>query len=191
MIKLIVGLGNIGAKYDNTRHNIGFMVTDLLADKLSLDFRSSDKFNGAVAAYEGDESRVYFLKPHTFMNLSGRAVYSLSSYYKILPSEILVIHDEMNIDYGRLKFKNGGSAAGHNGISSIIECMGDKDFVRLKMGIGRRAGGGDVTGHVLGKFSPEENKELDIFVKHGADAVVYALKHGMLKAMSEYNCPPL
>ncbi len=186
MIKLVVGLGNPGAKYDMTRHNIGFMVIDKLAEAIQLDFRNSDKFSGLVATHEGEE-RIYFLKPTTYMNLSGNSVYSLASYFKVSPSEIMVIHDEMNIDYGRVKLKVGGSAGGHNGISSMIQQLSASDFLRLKMGIGRRSDGGDVTGHVLGKFAPEEKKHLDEFLELGAKAVMQVFEKGVLKAMNDIN----
>lgn len=184
MIKLIAGLGNPGEKYAGTRHNIGFDVIDKLSDEFSLSF--TEKYFGEYAetVYEG--RKIYFLKPLTFMNLSGKSVGALSSFYKISPDEVLVIHDEMNIPYNTLKIRRGGTAGGHNGLKSIIESLGSIEYPRLKMGIGKDSSK-DTVSYVLGKFKPEEKQVYEEFISRGADAVKYILKEGLDKAMNIYN----
>ena len=184
MIKLVAGLGNPGEKYRGTRHNIGFMVLDRLAEELGLSF--SEKFQGEMALKDMDGRKVYFIKPLTFMNLSGDAVGALAGFYKILPEEVFVLHDEMNLPFGRLKLRHGGSAGGHNGLSSVISSLGSDKFPRLKMGIDKKSGE-DAIAHVLGRFNPEEKKELDDFIARGANAVLSVLEKGVDKAMTEYN----
>lgn len=184
MIKLIAGLGNPGDKYAGTRHNIGFDVLDKLSDEFSLSF--TEKYFGEYAEINYEGEKIYFLKPMTFMNLSGKSIGALSSFYKILPNEILVIHDEMNIPYNTLKIRRGGSAGGHNGLKSIIDCLGSTEYPRLKMGIGKDSSK-DTVSYVLGKFKPEEKQVYDEFISHGADAVKYILKEGLDKAMNIYN----
>lgn len=186
MIKIIAGLGNPGVKYDGTRHNMGFMVMDCLADKLGLVFSSSAKFHGELAVKDFENERVYFIKPDTFMNLSGVSVGALAGFYKIAPQDILVVHDEMNLPFGRLKLRHDGSAGGHNGLTSVIQHLGSSKFPRLKMGIGKKVGEDQVS-HVLGRFTPEEKESLDDFVLQGTKAVLKVLADGVNKAMTEYN----
>jgi len=154
---LIVGLGNPGQKYNNTRHNVGFMALDLLTIKLGLAWRESTKLKAALA-----KSAEYILaKPITFMNRSGFAVSALLKFYKLTPSDLIVIHDDLDIDFGKWKLSSDSRAAGHNGIQSIIDQLGSKKFSRYRLGI--RAGANRVTDaekFVLEKFSPEETKEL-------------------------------
>jgi len=155
---LIVGLGNPGEKYDRTRHNLGFMVADRLAYDNSASFKEG--FKGVYAEFFMDGEKHYILKPFTYMNLSGESVQPLAAYYKIDVEDIIAVHDDMDIEFGRMKLKKGGNDGGHKGIRSMIQMLGDKDFVRLKMGIGKD-GLRDTIGHVLGKFSPEEAENLD------------------------------
>lgn len=184
MIKLVAGLGNPGDKYKNTRHNIGFDVIDILAERLNISW--SDKYDGDFAEIRYNSEKLFLLKPYTFMNLSGKSVAGLANFYKISPEDILIIHDEMNIPYNTLKLRHNGSAGGHNGLKSIIECLGSQDFPRLKMGIGRD-NSKDVVSYVLGKYKPEEAAVYDDFLNKGADAVIYVLKNGLQKAMTVYN----
>lgn len=186
MIKIIAGLGNPGAKYDGTRHNMGFMVLDRLAQELGFGFSDSAKFHGELAVKDIDGERVYFIKPNTYMNLSGVSVGSLAGFYKIKPQEVLIIHDEMNLPFGRLKLRHDGSAGGHNGLTSIIEHLGSNGFPRLKMGIGRKSGEEQVS-HVLGRFAPNEKENLEDFISLGTKAVLKVLAEGVAKAMTEYN----
>lgn len=182
MAKLIAGLGNPDNKYDFTRHNIGFMVIDSLTEELGVSLTS--KFHGLAGQADIFGERTYFLKPMTYMNLSGKSAGALASFYKIAPEDIFIIHDEMNIPFGSLKIRRDGSAGGHNGLSSIIEAVGSC-FPRLKMGIGR--GKGDPVSHVLGKFTPEEAKSLPDFIYRGKEAVLSVLEGGLSTAMNVYN----
>lgn len=183
MLKIIVGLGNPDDKYANTRHNMGFMVLDSIAEKLHVIFQP--KFNGLIGLGEVFGQKIYLLKPMTYMNLSGVSVGELVSFYKIPTEDVFVIHDEMNIPFGELKIRRDGSAGGHNGLSSIIGYIGS-DFPRLKMGIGRGSANGDIS-HVLGKFNPDEKKTLDDFITKGRDAALSALENGIEKSMGIYN----
>lgn len=187
MIKIVVGLGNPTDKYKNTRHNVGFMVLDELSRDIGFDFVVSDKFKGLVAEKVINDEKVYFLKPLTYMNLSGESVGALSKYFKIEPEEILVIHDEMNIPFGKLKLRHDGSAGGHNGISSIINHLGTNKFPRLKVGIDRNKNQ-DTVSYVLGSFKLEEKEVLDEFINKAVKSVSLVLAKGVSKAMNEVNC---
>lgn len=184
MIKLAAGLGNPGDKYKNTRHNIGFDVIDILAERLNVSW--SDKYEGAFAEIRYNNEKLLLLKPYTFMNLSGKSIAAAANFYKISPQDILIVHDEMNIPFNTLKLRHNGSAGGHNGLKSIIECLGSQDFPRLKMGIGRD-NSKDVISYVLGRYKPEEAALYNDFLNKGADALIDVLDNGMQKAMSFYN----
>jgi len=181
---LIVGLGNPGDKYYRTRHNIGFMLADKLADEYSTTF--SKGFRGEYAEFFLNGSKHYILKPHTYMNLSGESVQLLAAYFKIETEDIIAVHDDMDIEFGRLKLKKGGNDGGHKGIRSMIQMLGDKDFIRLKMGIGKD-GRKDTIGHVLGKFSQEETEKLDEFIDFSVKAVVCCINEGIKVAMNTFN----
>lgn len=181
---LIVGLGNPGEKYDRTRHNLGFMVADKLASEYSASF--SKGFKGEYAEFFLNGEKHYILKPYTFMNLSGESVQPLAAYYKIDAEDIIAIHDDMDIEFGRLKLKKGGKDGGHKGIRSMIQMLGESDFIRLKMGIGKDSRK-DTVGHVLGKFSGEETEKLDEFIDNGVKAVVCCIKDGVRSAMNVFN----
>ena len=152
-MKLIVGLGNPGHEYDNTRHNIGFYYLDLLASKLNVTFK--EKFNAMYAKTKIDNTDVILLKPLTYMNLSGEAVIKFVNYYKIKSEDILVIHDDLDMEIGRIKLKENGSSGGHNGIKNIIMHLNTEDFKRLKLGISKNKTI-DTKDYVLGKFTEEE-----------------------------------
>lgn len=184
MIKLIAGLGNPGDKYRGTRHNIGFDVIDLLADELNISWQ--DKYDGAFAEVKYNGEKLFLLKPYTFMNLSGKSVAAAANFYKINAGDIFIIHDEMNIPYNTLKIRHNGSAGGHNGLKSIIECLGSQEFPRLKMGIGRD-NSKDVVSYVLGRYKPEEAALYNEFLKKGVEAVLEVLNNGIQKAMTIYN----
>lgn len=185
-MRLLVGLGNPGAEYAETRHNAGFQVADRLAKRWGLDFRSS-KFNAEAAVGEKDGSKVCLIKPQTFMNLSGESVSRAVGFYKVDLADVLVIYDELDIPLGRLRFAQNGSSGGHNGIKSIIEQLGTKEFPRLRCGIGRPAGRRSVTDHVLSPFSKDERAAAEDLIEVSADAVEFFLVHGLTKAMNQYN----
>lgn len=155
MIKLIVGLGNPGAKYEKTRHNAGFLFLDYLAGRLG-EWVTETKFHGRVLNCVIGGNKVILLKPQTFMNKSGMSVGAIARYFKIEVDEIVVAHDELDLTAGDLKLKKGGGHAGHNGLRDIIDNLGKKDFYRLRFGIGRPLDGGNVADFVLSNPSKQE-----------------------------------
>ncbi len=184
--RLIVGLGNPGETYRDTRHNIGFMVLDEIARRLGAAFREEKRWAGMVAKFAGG----YLLKPLTFMNDSGRSVQSVGHFYKASPEQTLVVYDDVDLPLGRLRFRTNGSAAGHNGIRSLISSLGTQEFPRLKVGISPadgRPAGDRMVGHVLGKFRPEEQTELQTVIQRAADAVLSAVDRGLETAMNVFN----
>ena len=186
--KLIVGLGNPEPKYDHTRHNIGFEVVDYLADKWGFTWQKNTKFNAMFTeGFTPDRKKVKLLKPLTYMNNSGQSVRAVLDWYKLSMEDILVIYDEMDLPFGRLRMRLSGSAGGHNGMKSIISHVGGKTFPRLRLGIGKSAHKGATIGHVLGKFSSSEKKLIDDLMKLSEDAIVLGLQDGVEKAMSYYN----
>ena len=153
-MKLIVGLGNPGKQYENTRHNIGFMSVDKFAEENNLDFKIESRFEGLLSIFTYKGEKVALFKPVTYMNLSGRAVYKLVNYYKIDIDDILIIYDDLDLPTGKLRLREKGSSGGHNGIKSLIENLGTQDFKRVKVGISKNSK--DIIDYVLGKFSKEE-----------------------------------
>lgn len=187
--RLIVGLGNPGETYRDTRHNIGFMVLDEIARRLGTVFREEKRWSGLLAKFAGG----HLVKPLTFMNDSGRSVQAVGHFYKTPPDKILVIYDDVDLPLGRLRFRSNGSAAGHNGIRSLVASLGTQEFPRLKVGIaaeGGRPAGGRMVGHVLGSFRAEEQSELQAVIKRAADAVLAALDNGLEAAMNVFNRQP-
>jgi PTH1 family peptidyl-tRNA hydrolase len=184
--RLIVGLGNPGNSYQDTRHNIGFMVMDVLATRLGTAFQVEKRWESHVAKFSGG----FLVKPQTYMNLSGRAVGSVGRFYKITPQETLVVFDDVDLPLGRLRLRASGSAAGHNGLKSLISTLGTDQFPRVKVGIGADSGrpvGDRLVGHVLGKFSEDEKAAVAQAVDRAADAVMGALKSGLGAAMNFFN----
>lgn len=157
-IRLIVGLGNPGREYETTRHNVGFWWVDELARTESLGFRSESKFHGLVARGHLRAHEVFLLKPQTFMNLSGRAVGAMAQFYKVLPTEILVVHDELDLQPGIARLKMGGGHGGHNGLKDIIAQLGTKDFWRLRLGIGHPGERAEVVNYVLNDPRTDERE---------------------------------
>ncbi|MCX7698726.1 MAG: aminoacyl-tRNA hydrolase [Candidatus Goldbacteria bacterium] len=159
-MKLIAGLGNKGKEYNNTRHNIGFIFLDYFADKAKIQFNDKNKL--AIYTLKNiSGERIIFIKPQTYMNLSGQAIKFFMDRYKINISDILVIHDDIDLNLAKIKIKKGGSDAGHNGIKSIIQEVGDGNFCRIRIGIGRPKEKGCEADFVLAKFSDEEKNELE------------------------------
>lgn len=160
-IKLIAGLGNPGAEYAHTRHNAGFWLVDELAWAWNTRLKEEKKFFGEVARVTRPEGEIWLLKPNTFMNRSGQAVAALASFYKIKPEEILVVHDELDIPCGRVRFKLGGGNGGHNGLKDIQARLGTPGFYRLRLGIDHPGDRNLVTGYVLNKPSAEDRQAID------------------------------
>ncbi len=176
----IAGLGNPGSKYARTRHNVGFLVVSEFAEQCGLSW--SDNFGGRVAKGAG----MVLLKPMEFMNRSGFAVARMLSFYKIPVEQLIVVHDELDFEPGTIRIKEGGGLGGHNGLRSIEAQTGSKDFLRIRVGIGRPPGG-NVTPWVLGKFSPSESEGLPADVETAISAAKAIVKDGVSDAMNFYN----
>ncbi|WP_343225902.1 aminoacyl-tRNA hydrolase [Luteolibacter marinus] len=183
-IPLIVGLGNPGRQYEGTRHNAGFMVLDRLALLAGVPFESRPKWQSHVAKLPG--SGTLLVKPQCFMNLSGRPVRQIASFHKWSPEQVLVVYDDAALPLGKLRFREKGSAAGHNGIKSLIEHFGGDNFPRLKFGIGG-AEPGNMTGHVLGNFREDERELLENTLARAVEAVQLAHSQGVAAAANLYN----
>ncbi|MFD4376484.1 aminoacyl-tRNA hydrolase [Streptomyces sp. NPDC058486] len=188
---LIVGLGNPGPEYAGNRHNIGFMVVDLLAERIGGKFKRAQKaqaqvVEGRMGPVGPANQRVVLAKPMSFMNVSGGPVTALRDFYKVPTARVVAIHDELDIDYATLRLKLGGGDNGHNGLKSITKSMGP-DYHRVRCGIGRPPGRMQVADFVLKDFSSTERKELDWFVDRSADAVECLLAEGLERAQSAYN----
>lgn len=184
--RLIVGLGNPGKDYRDTRHNIGFMVVDELARQIGVEFVEEKRWHGLLAKFSGG----WLLKPQTFMNESGRSVLGAAQFFKVTPAETLVVYDDIDLPLGRLRMRLSGSAAGHNGMRSLIRTLGTDAFPRLKLGIAATQGrpaGDRMVGHVLGKFRDEEKPALEAVIKRAADAINTALQSGLETAMNLFN----
>ncbi len=181
---LIVGLGNPGKQYEETRHNVGFMVLDRLAAASGAVFQTAPKWQSHLAKIPG--SGTILLKPQTFMNLSGRAIQQILSFHKWTPEQMLVIYDDVALPLGTLRFREKGSAGGHNGIKSILQHLGNDAFPRLKIGIGGSQSG-EMVGHVLGKFSPDERPVLENTLATALEAVQLARSQGIATAANRYH----
>jgi len=182
---LVVGLGNPGRDYERNRHNVGWMVADELAQRHGASWRS--KFSGRLAELRIDDHRVALLKPETFMNESGRAVGAAARFFKLEPDAILVVHDEIDLEPGRLQARSGGGLAGHNGLRSIAAHLKTSDFLRLRVGVGR-PGRGDPrrpADYVLSNFTAEE--DADTLVARAADAIEKLDAEGLERAQAEFN----
>ena len=183
---LLVGLGNPGPQYSGNRHNIGFMVIDAFAQRLGESLMQK-KFNGLYAKVQFEHSPVVLLKPQTFMNLSGRSVAPAQRFFDTEPPQLLVIHDELDLPFGRLRLKQGGGHGGHNGLRSIMAETGDRNFMRLRMGIGRPPGG-SVSNFVLSNFSKgDEIDWLPDFIDRAISALEQVLSEGLAAAMNRVN----
>jgi PTH1 family peptidyl-tRNA hydrolase len=188
-MKLICGLGNPGAEYERHRHNIGFRVIEALLPKARAQL-NQEKFDAKVGQGALGGERVLFVLPQTFMNLSGRSVAGAARFYKVEPADILVVHDELDLPFGRLQLKAGGGAGGHNGLRSILEHFGDDAYVRLRFGVGKPEGPNAkerVVGHVLSGFRSEEEQALPELIGRAVDAAVCWATEGLAAAMNRYN----
>ncbi|MCH7625441.1 MAG: aminoacyl-tRNA hydrolase [Chloroflexi bacterium] len=183
---VVVGLGNPGSKYAETRHNVGFWSIDRIATEYSIDVSSRNK---ATVVGEGTiaEQRVVLARPRTFVNRSGEAARYLLARYRIPSDKLLIIYDDINLPLGKLRLRVRGSAGGHNGIKSIIEALGGEEFPRLRIGIGRPSAGQDQISYVIGAMSPEERKVADDMLDRVTQAVSAILTDGIDAAMSGFN----
>lgn len=186
MARMIVGLGNPGPDYDNTRHNAGFMVVDLLAENLRVTYWKDEAGARVGLVRFGDEDLV-LVKPQTFMNLSGKAVARLARTYEAGVRDIVVVHDDLDLPEETVRVKRGGGHGGHNGLRSLVDVLGSGEFVRVKLGIGRPPGRQDAADYVLEPMRREVAERLAGVVPHAAQAVLHVLEHGVDSAMQEYN----
>ena len=188
-MKLICGLGNPGREYARHRHNVGFRVLELLAQNARAGSWQS-KFDGQMSQGTLGGEKVVLLMPQTFMNLSGRSLGACARFFKVAPEDALVIHDELDLPFGRIQLKSGGGAGGHNGLRSILQTLGGSDFPRLRIGIDKPEGPNAkerVTGHVLGNFSGDEERELGQVLDASAEAAIDWVSMGLLEAMNRHN----
>ena len=191
---LVAGLGNPGKQYEGTRHNMGFMAADVLAERWSVNFsdhKGIAMLGKGVMNLQGKSVKFFLAKPLTYMNESGTAVASISSYYQIPPDHIVVIHDDMDLELGRIKVKAGGSAGGHNGIKSIDRSLGTNAYARVRLGVGHARRGpnahNNTVNWVLGGFGPDQRKQLPDFLADGADAAETIIFSGLNRAQEQFN----
>ena len=184
---LIVGLGNPGKEYAKTRHNCGFLAIDMLAEKLNCKV-DKGKFQGLYGYVIRNGKKIYLLKPQTYMNLSGRSVLQLSSYFSIPPQRIIVLFDDISLSPGRLRVRGDGSAGGHNGIKSIINDLVSQDFPRVKIGVGGKPDpNGDLADWVLSGFSASEEKSLLVALENAGEAALSIIDNGVPFTANRYN----
>jgi PTH1 family peptidyl-tRNA hydrolase len=184
-VKIIAGLGNPGAQYANTPHSIGFETVDAIAAQSGAVWENRKAFKCLMAKCSFAGMPVLLVKPQTFMNLSGDSVAPVVKYHNAAPSDLVVVQDDIDLASGRIRIRKGGSSGGHNGIKSVIERLGSQDFIRLKLGVGKDRT--DVVGHVLGKFSPEMRRLMDLEVAASVKAAESVLRFGPDQAMNEFN----
>lgn len=184
---LIVGLGNPGPEYAQTRHNAGFMLANLLAKRWRADWNSEKKFQSRIAKTERDGRRLVLCEPQTFMNLSGEAVGALVKFYQLPLLKLVVAVDDADLPLGEIRLRPGGSSGGHHGLESIEQHLGSREFARLRIGIGRQDSRREIAGHVLGKLSAPEMVLMEKILARAAEQVECWLTHGLPKAMSQFN----
>ena len=183
---VIAGLGNPGREYEGTRHNVGFMTLDALADKYNIDVREK-AFKGLIGKGVIEGNKVILVKPQTYMNLSGECIRQVMDYYKVDPSEFIVIYDDISLVPGGIRIRKKGSAGGHNGIKNIIAHLGTQEFPRVRIGVGEKPARMDLADYVLGRFHGEEKAIMEDARKRAAKAAVMMMNEGLQAAMNEYN----
>jgi PTH1 family peptidyl-tRNA hydrolase len=191
-LQLLVGLGNPGSRYAETRHNVGFMVLERMAARSGVPFRSQPKLHGLLAELGTGPARLRLLMPQTFMNESGRAIRSALDWYRLVPGQLLVVVDDMDLPFGRLRLRAAGSAGGHNGLRSTIQHLGTQEFARLRIGIGAPAQEAQerrerTVGHVLGRFSPAERPALEAVLDEVAAGIDLIRRQGIERAGNRLN----
>lgn len=186
-MKIVVGLGNPGQQYAATRHNLGFMVVDDIARRFGIQDRRN-RFRSELLTTAIGSERVVLVKPQTYMNLSGTSVREVVSWYKVAVEDLVVVLDDIDLPFGATRMRPSGGSGGHNGMKSIIADLGNDDFARLRLGIGR--GRGTVTGQVLTRFNQEESNELPDLVARGANCIIDWVEVGVIAAMNRCNQAP-
>ncbi len=186
IMKLIVGLGNPTPKYEKTRHNVGFEVIDQISEQYNISVDIA-KHKGLYGKGKIEGETVILLKPMTYMNLSGESVVAVANYYKILPEDIIVIYDDINLDVGRLRIREKGSAGGHNGIKNIIAHLSTDAFPRIRVGVGMKPSRMDLADYVLSRFSKEEQMMVENGYDNACKAIELIVTNNISKAMNDYN----
>lgn len=184
---LVVGLGNPGPEYERTRHNVGFLVADVLAERVGGRFAVHKKSGADLLQARLDGRQVLIAKPRSFMNLSGRPVAALAKFFSVPPTEVIVVHDELDLPFGAIRLKRGGGEGGHNGLRSVSSALTTKDYLRTRIGIGRPPGRQDPADYVLKPFSAPERKEIPVIVEQAADAVELLLRVGLETAQNQVH----
>jgi len=186
-LHLIVGLGNPGAEYAKTRHNAGFLLVEKLAVRWKTDWTNERKFDARIARAERNQKRAWLCQPQTFMNLSGDTVGALKNFYQLPLKQLMVVVDDADLPFGEIRLRAGGSSGGHHGLESIEQHLASREFARLRIGIGRRDSGREITGYVLGKFDSTENELLEKVLDRASNQVETWLEAGIEKAMNQFN----
>jgi PTH1 family peptidyl-tRNA hydrolase len=186
-LRLIVGLGNPGAEYARTRHNVGFLLVERLAERWQAAWTTERKFRSRVARAQRSERGVLLVQPQTFMNASGEAVAALVRFYQVTLANLLVVVDDADLPLGEIRLRPGGGTGGHHGLESLQAQLGAKDFARLRIGIGRQTGAREITGHVLGRFQAVELEVVGRVLQAAGEQVECWLSAGVRKAMNDFN----
>lgn len=184
---LVVGLGNPGPEYERTRHNVGFLVADVLAERVGGRFAVHKKSGADLLQARLDGRQILIAKPRAYMNLSGRPVAALAKFFSVPVDQVIVVHDELDLPFGTIKLKQGGGEGGHNGLRSISQALTTKDYLRTRIGIGRPPGRQDPADYVLKPFAAPERKEVPVIVEQAADAVELLLKVGLEAAQNSLH----
>jgi peptidyl-tRNA hydrolase, PTH1 family len=184
---LIVGLGNPGAEYAQTRHNAGFLLVEKLAAKWKTDWTSERKFDARIAKSDRSGGKVLLCEPQTFMNLSGETVGAMKNFYQLPLKQMLVAVDDADLPFGEIRLRKSGSSGGHHGLESIEQHLASREFARLRIGIGRKDGAREITNYVLGKFDKAENGLLEKVLDRASNQIETWLEAGIEKAMSQFN----
>ncbi len=188
---MIAGLGNPGREYEGTPHNVGFAAVDSICRSLGGDWRIEPRFKADVAKVSTGGEQLLLVKPMTYMNASGEAIGQIMRYYRMAPSEIIVVSDDVNLQPGRIRVRAAGSAGGHNGLKSTIEHLGSRQFTRVRIGVGLGRGqSGSLVGHVLGRIAKEDAEGVAAGIDAAAEAALCAALEGTETAMNQYNAPP-
>lgn len=186
---LVVGLGNPDARYRGTRHNVGFEIAEALAERAGITL-SEKKFKARMARGRLGSAEVVILEPQTYMNLSGESVGPAMGFYKLTTEQVVVVHDDLELELGRMKLRRGGGHSGHNGLRSLVQHLPDAEFVRVRIGIGRPPSGWDPADYVLGKFTPDERALVEPVLARATDAVETVVKEGLTRALNRFNRDP-